>query len=705
MFNKDRTGKYSSPFISRAISEAFDFSCCLCACRSSPQTGRAHKTSGPDCDIITVLTISVRRYPNDMNTTPILSSSSMSSTTNRSPSEQNSASEHKASLSVGGGGVPTTRHSPSPSIALKVPEPDWNTDRAATSSSDAPLKSNEKQLSVDQAAVARTAVDAVKLTLPTSDNDDEVLPDTAQANNDNADNNDDDEQEGKVKFPRLLHKIVSDPATDEYIHWLPCGTRFTIPDKKKFAKYVLPLFNGHAKFTSFTRRLKRWGFSRCPSGPFAGSYVSVNFVRGDVERVGKIKYVHPKPLSGEDMQRRQEKISQVMGDVHLGGAAGAGNNFGGYFGGSLDVSGVGMGGGGIGALSEVERMGLLQQLASQQKMQQQQQQQQQNDHQSVDALLQRVLAGNAGPTSSNISGASTAPMMISGNGGMAAISNSLAIQMAMAQEMKRRQQQGLGTLGQTQASPNNINESLEGLLRTNPSLALQLLQSNNSAGGAQQPQQQSQSPSNKNLMSLLDSNNSSQGLALYLQQQQQHHQQLAPSNELTEEQRLRTAILMAQLQQNNMQNSPSQQFGRSFVSLNTIASSNPALSNKPGLSSVTLQSLLNLSNAAFASSLSNLQQTQLVPQQQQQQGGGSNNSSVSNILAGSREPSAINRTQANASFPLTTFLQQQSAPNNNNHSLSSLSSAGNGNVNNTAVASNAIVDYLKKIANQKEAEK
>lgn len=81
----------------------------------------------------------------------------------------------------------------------------------------------------------------------------------------------DDELE-KTAFPLLLHEIISDPSTDYCIHWLSCGTRFMISDKKKFAKEVLPRFYGNAKFTSFTRRLKRWSFTRVPSGPFMGAY-------------------------------------------------------------------------------------------------------------------------------------------------------------------------------------------------------------------------------------------------------------------------------------------------------------------------------------------------------------------------------------------------------------------------------------------------
>lgn len=63
------------------------------------------------------------------------------------------------------------------------------------------------------------------------------------------DNASDSEDEGhdKVPFPVVLHEIVCDPSTDHCIHWLPDGNFFTIADKKKFAKEVMPKLNGHAK--------------------------------------------------------------------------------------------------------------------------------------------------------------------------------------------------------------------------------------------------------------------------------------------------------------------------------------------------------------------------------------------------------------------------------------------------------------------------
>lgn len=143
--------------------------------------------------------------------------------------------------------------------------------------------------------------------------------------NGNAANDDPESPVGeKTAFPLLLHEIVSDPTTDDLIHWLPCGTRFTISDKTKFAERVLPRFFGHAKYTSFTRRLKRWSFTRVPSGPFMGSYYNVNFRRGEHELAARVRYDHPAALSGAAMQLSKQRNMVLHGGLGLN-AMGLGN--------------------------------------------------------------------------------------------------------------------------------------------------------------------------------------------------------------------------------------------------------------------------------------------------------------------------------------------------------------------------------------------
>ncbi|KAL7518618.1 hypothetical protein ACHAWX_003430 [Stephanocyclus meneghinianus] len=93
-------------------------------------------------------------------------------------------------------------------------------------------------------------------------------------------------------FPVLLHDIVSSEEFD-CIQWLPCGTFFVITDKEEFTKHVIPRFfdaRGGTKFTSFTRRLKRWMFNRVASGANIGAYYHENFRRGEPELAANIVY-------------------------------------------------------------------------------------------------------------------------------------------------------------------------------------------------------------------------------------------------------------------------------------------------------------------------------------------------------------------------------------------------------------------------------
>ena len=98
-------------------------------------------------------------------------------------------------------------------------------------------------------------------------------------------------------FPVLLHAIVSDENLDSVIHWLPCGTRFIVANKDEFSRLVLSQYFGvrgtsviATKFTSFTRRLKRWNFTRVPSGREMGAYYHESFRRGEPELAKKIAY-------------------------------------------------------------------------------------------------------------------------------------------------------------------------------------------------------------------------------------------------------------------------------------------------------------------------------------------------------------------------------------------------------------------------------
>lgn len=71
-------------------------------------------------------------------------------------------------------------------------------------------------------------------------------------------------------FPVVLFDVVSCDGLSDIVSWLPHGRGFLVHDKRRFEREVLPRHFDGAKFTSFTRRLKRWNFVRVPRGKELG---------------------------------------------------------------------------------------------------------------------------------------------------------------------------------------------------------------------------------------------------------------------------------------------------------------------------------------------------------------------------------------------------------------------------------------------------
>lgn len=73
-------------------------------------------------------------------------------------------------------------------------------------------------------------------------------------------------------FPQKLMAVLDNDQMSDIVTWLPHGKGFIILQKKRFASEVMPLYFKHSKFTSFTRKLNRWGFTRVTRGPESGAY-------------------------------------------------------------------------------------------------------------------------------------------------------------------------------------------------------------------------------------------------------------------------------------------------------------------------------------------------------------------------------------------------------------------------------------------------
>jgi len=72
-------------------------------------------------------------------------------------------------------------------------------------------------------------------------------------------------------------KVLSNPQFNDIISWTPSGKAFMIRDSRKFAAGILPDHFKSAKFSSFTRKLHRWGFARHYRGEEAGAFYHKDF--------------------------------------------------------------------------------------------------------------------------------------------------------------------------------------------------------------------------------------------------------------------------------------------------------------------------------------------------------------------------------------------------------------------------------------------
>jgi len=77
-----------------------------------------------------------------------------------------------------------------------------------------------------------------------------------------------------------LMQILSDDSNSDAIAWMPHGLTFVIHNRDKLISEILPHYFGEKiKFTSFTRKLKRWSFVRFPTGDGDAAFYNKNFRR------------------------------------------------------------------------------------------------------------------------------------------------------------------------------------------------------------------------------------------------------------------------------------------------------------------------------------------------------------------------------------------------------------------------------------------
>ena len=89
------------------------------------------------------------------------------------------------------------------------------------------------------------------------------------------------DEEIPLTFPQRLMELLDDEGNDDIIGWLPHGRGFLIYQKRRFASELMGKYFKQSKFTSFTRKLNRWGFTRISRGPETGAYYHPYFRKGN----------------------------------------------------------------------------------------------------------------------------------------------------------------------------------------------------------------------------------------------------------------------------------------------------------------------------------------------------------------------------------------------------------------------------------------
>jgi len=81
----------------------------------------------------------------------------------------------------------------------------------------------------------------------------------------------------KRNFTLKLFDVLDSGRHTDIVAWLPGGKAFIVLDKKRFAIEILPHYFKESQYTSFTRKLSRWKFTRVSRGPYMGAYFHKNF--------------------------------------------------------------------------------------------------------------------------------------------------------------------------------------------------------------------------------------------------------------------------------------------------------------------------------------------------------------------------------------------------------------------------------------------
>mmetsp|Transcript_7914 Transcript_7914/g.10065 ORF Transcript_7914/g.10065 Transcript_7914/m.10065 type:complete len:529 (+) Transcript_7914:121-1707(+) len=121
-----------------------------------------------------------------------------------------------------------------------------------------------------------------------------------------------------IRFPVKLMNVLSCGKYEDIIAWNPDGLSFMVKKPDELVEKVLSLHFKEVKYTSFTRKLHRWGFVKILRGNELSTYCHKNFRKDDYcqcerMRCCSFRDVDQKESVGEGRIGQEEQTSGLLG--------------------------------------------------------------------------------------------------------------------------------------------------------------------------------------------------------------------------------------------------------------------------------------------------------------------------------------------------------------------------------------------------------
>ncbi len=118
-------------------------------------------------------------------------------------------------------------------------------------------------------------------------------------------------------FPDILHEVLActDEEVSSTIAWLPHGKAFTIKNPQNFEGKVMPRFFGRGKYSSFIRKLNRWGFRQvvAKSSPDSGAFQHELFLRDQPDLARDMSCKKTGSVRGMNHAKRRQNALESLG--------------------------------------------------------------------------------------------------------------------------------------------------------------------------------------------------------------------------------------------------------------------------------------------------------------------------------------------------------------------------------------------------------